>query len=278
VRLSVATNFESALIRGIRAYPVLELYGKLREDAIGGGRAPYQLAPVTRRQLVRHVAEAHEAGIEFNYLLNASCLGNREMTRGGQKAIEKLLDWICQVGVDSVTVATPYLLKFIKTRYPRLKVRISLFAGVDRLRKAQMWEEFGADCIVLNSILVNRELKTLERIRRHVACDLELLVNNNCLMGCAMEPSHMNAIAHTAQAADQNKGFFIDWCFLKCTEMKMQNPVNYIRSEWIRPEDLHVYEELGYDRFKIVERDIPTCLCSGSGPTPNATSMATCSS
>ncbi|NUQ66447.1 MAG: U32 family peptidase [Pirellulales bacterium] len=258
MRLSVATNFETELIEAIKGYPVLELYGKLREDAIGGGRAPYQLAKVTRRQLAEHVAHAHRAGIEFNYLLNSSCTGNHEITRAGQRAIESLLDWVCAIGVDSVTVATAYLLRLIKTRYPQLRVRISLFAGVDRVRKAQMWEELGADCIVLDSILVNRELKTLEQIRKHVHCDLELLVNNNCLMSCALSPGHMNAIAHTAQSRHENKGFFIDWCFLKCTEMKLRDPVNYIRSEWIRPEDLHIYEELGYDRFKIVERDIPT--------------------
>jgi hypothetical protein len=40
--------------------------------------------------------------------------------------------------------------------------------------------------------------------------------------------------------------------------MKLQDPVNYIRSEWIRPEDLHLYEDLGYDSFKITERGAPT--------------------
>jgi hypothetical protein len=84
------------------------------------------------------------------------------------------------------------------------------------------------------------------------------MANNNCLTGCAMSPMHMNTLAHTGQSWHDNKGFFIDWCFLKCTEMKLRNPVHYIRSEWIRPEDLHIYEEMGYDLFKIAERDIPT--------------------
>ena len=258
MRLSVATNFDPELVESLKNYPVVELYGKLREDAVAGGRAPFQLAPVTRSQLAAHVKHARAAGIHFNYLLNASCLGNRELTRKGQRAIESLLNWICGIEVNAVTVASPFMLKLIKTRYPQLRVRISLFGGVDRLQKARMWEDMGADCIVLDSILVNRELRSLERIRKAVTCDLELLVNNNCLMGCALSPSHMNAIAHTAQSWHENKGFFIDWCFLKCTEMKLRQPINYIRSEWIRPEDLHVYEQLGYDLFKIVERDIPT--------------------
>jgi len=258
MRLSVAANFDPDLIEAIREYPVVELFGKLREDAVGGGRASYQLSPVSRKKFAEHVRQARSAGIGFNYLLNASCLGNRETTRPGQREIGKLLDWICEIGVSSVTVASPYLLALVKTRYPALSVRISVFGGVDRVRKAQMWEEMGADCIVLDSILVNRELAALEQIRRAVRCDLELLVNNNCLSGCALSPAHMNALAHAAQTGQGNGGFLIDWCFLKCTEWKLRDPVNYIRSEWIRPEDLTVYEEMGYDLFKIAERDIPT--------------------
>ena len=34
--------------------------------------------------------------------------------------------------------------------------------------------------------------------------------------------------------------------------------MNYLRANWIRPEDLHLYEELGYHNFKIVERNTPT--------------------
>jgi len=258
MRLSVATNFDPELIEKLKGYPVVELFGKLREDAVGGGRASYQLGRISRRRLAEHVAQATAAGISFNYLLNASCLGNMEITRKGQKEINRLLEWISSIGVTSVTVATPFMLQLVKTRFPRLKVRISVFGGVDRVRKAQMWEEMGADCIVLDSILVNREFETLRRIRETIRCDLELMANNNCLTGCSMSPMHMNALAHSGQSGHANKGFFVDWCFLKCTAMKLEEPVNYIRSEWLRPDDLPVYEEMGYDLFKIAERDLPT--------------------
>lgn len=258
MRLSVATNFDPALLDAIRGRPVDELFGKLRDDAAGGGRASYQFPRISRERLAEHVRQARRAGISFNYLLNASCLGNREITRRGQREMEELVSWLAGIGVASVTVASPYLLRLVKTRYPALRVRVSVFGGIDRVRKAQMWEELGADGLVLDGILVNRELATLARIRRAVRCDLELLVNNNCLSGCALSPAHMNALSHAAQSWHENGGFFIDWCFLACTEMKLREPVNYIRSDWIRPEDLPVYEALGYDRFKIAERGLPT--------------------
>ncbi len=258
MRLSVAANFDPGLIEAIKDYPVVELFGKLPEDAVGGGRASYQLGRLGRRRLAAHVRHARSAGIGFNYLLNASCLGNREITRAGQREIDELCGWLVGIGVTSVTVASPHLLKIVKTRFPSLSTRVSVFAGVDRVRKAQQWEDLGADAIVLDNLLVNREFRTLERIRRSVRCDLELLVNNNCLSGCALAASHMNALAHAGQSWHGNRGFFIDWCFLACTETKLREPVNYLRSEWIRPEDLPVYEGMGYDLFKIAERDIPT--------------------
>lgn len=260
MRLSVATNFQDDLVEGLAGYPVVELYGKLREDAAGGGRAPHQLAPVSRQQVAEHVRLAASRGIGFSYLLNAACQGNREITRRGQRDLEALLGWVCEIGASAVTVATPYLLTLVKTRFPQLRVRVSVFAGVDRVRKAQMWEELGADCIVLDSLLVNRELATLRQIRAKVGCELELLANNNCLQGCALSPMHMTTLAHASQSWHQNKGFFIDWCLLKCTSMRLDDAVNYIRADWIRPEDLALYEAIGYDRFKLVERDLPTSI------------------
>ena len=91
-----------------------------------------------------------------------------------------------------------------------------------------------------------------------MTCDLELMVNNYCIQSCAYAAYHNATLAHSSQTGHHTKGFFIDWCFLKCSGMKLEEPVNYLRAEWIRPEDLHLYEDLGYDRIKIVERGAPT--------------------
>jgi hypothetical protein len=50
----------------------------------------------------------------------------------------------------------------------------------------------------------------------------------------------------------------IDWCVMKCSYDKLKDPVQYLRSEFIRPEDLGLYREIGYDSFKVLERGAPT--------------------
>ena len=258
MKLSVATNFDSALIEAIKDYPVHELYGKLQTDFIGGGRSSYILSKVTKKHLRDHVRLARKNGIGFNYLLNAACLDNREITRRGQKEIYQLLDWVSQQEVSAVTVANPLLLRIIRKHFPHLKVRISVFAGVDHLRKAKYWEENGADIICLDSLGVNREFKTLKSILAGLSCKVELLTNNSCLQSCPLSQTHMNLLAHSSQSAHQSKGFVIDHCLLECSKQKLAQPVNFIRADWIRPEDIALYESIGIENFKIVERNLPT--------------------
>ena len=258
MRLSVATNFDDRLIERIREYPVFEVYGKLPADLVGGGRASLMLGPLSARDLRRHIATVHRHGLEFNYLLNAACLDNLELTRGGRRRIHRFLGWLRDLEVDAVTVAIPFLLEFVKQHFPELRVRVGVFAEADHVLNVKHWAAMGADSITLNSPFVNRELETLAEIRRAATCDLELLVNNSCLQSCPFTAYHKVTLAHASQAGHASRGFFVDYCYLKCSFLKLLDPVNYVRSDWIRPEDLARYEALGYTTFKLTERNAPT--------------------
>lgn len=258
MRLSVACNFDEALIDGLADYPVRELYGKVTRDFAGGGRPSFYLPSVDRAQVERTVASAHRRGIEFNYLLNASCMGNEEYSRDGQRRIREILDWVSEIGCDSVTVGTIFLLQIVKRCYPQLKARISAHRFTDSPRKARFWEDHGADCIVLNETAFARELALLRTIREAVSCDLSLIVNNSCRQDCAIAGTHATSLSHGSRCADGKQGVHLDYHMLFCLDYRLREPVNYVRANWIRPEDLHHYEALGIDNFKIVERNTPT--------------------
>jgi hypothetical protein len=40
----------------------------------------------------------------------------------------------------------------------------------------------------------------------------------------------------------------------------MEDPSRFIKAAWIRPEDLGVYESMGYTTFKLLERGIPSSV------------------
>ena len=259
MRLSVACNFDDTLIDGLDGYPVYEVYGKVTKDFAGGGRPSFYLPTADRATVERTVKKVHAKGIEFNYLLNASCMGNTEYTREGNRHIRESLDWVSEIGVDTVTVGQIYLLQLIKRCYPKLKVRISAHRFTDSVRKARFWEDHGADCIVLNETAFARELEALRTIREAVKCDLSLIVNNSCRQDCAIAGTHATSLSHGSQHQKGKKASLpLDYHMLFCLDYRLREPVNYVRANWIRPEDTHYYEEMGIDNFKIVERNTPT--------------------
>lgn len=258
MKFSVATNFQPDLIDSIKAYPVTELFGKLPSDSMGGGRASAMLSPLGIKQFRDHVEKAAKNGIGFNYLINPACVDNREYTRQGQNDLERLLGVVEDCGVTAVTISLPFLLPIIKKRHPALKVRIGVYARVDNVAKAKFWEESGADCITLESISINRDFAMLNAIRQAVKLELQLIANSNCLMFCPLSGQHMVNLSHASQKNHASRGFMIDYCALRCSAEKLKDPSNYLRSEFIRPEDLELYMQSGFTSFKILERGAPT--------------------
>ena len=259
MKLSVACTFDDELLEGLAGYPVYEIFGKLTSDTFGGGRPSFYLPQVDRADLERYVAKTHQAGIEFNYLLNASAMGNLEYSRQGQKEIDEILEWIDGIGVDSVTVANIFFLRLIKRRHPRLKVRVSSHRFTASPRQVRFWADNGADYIVVNEVSIHREfalLETMQKAAEAEGVELQLIVNNWCRQECAIAGNHAVCLSNASQTG--SKGFPLDYCSLVCNQLRLDEPVNYLRANWIRPDDLPIYEQMGYENFKIVERNTPT--------------------
>jgi collagenase-like PrtC family protease len=203
----------------------------------------------------RYIRQLDRHGIAFNYLLNGACFGNREWTRAWQKRVTALLERLGDLGVRRLTVSTPFLLELIKRRFPDFKVKAGIYAQVDTPRRARFWEDLGADAITVESFSINRNFPRLAAIRQAVSCDLQLIVNHVCLPNCPMQSYHQNGFAH---ASDDSGTLFIDYCLLRCSRLRINDPSQFIKSAWIRPEDLGAYEALGYTTFKLLERGIPS--------------------
>lgn len=255
MRLSVAANYDPDLVGKLAGLPVVEVYGKFPADLVGGGRPSYMGTPLSRRELAAYVAELERHDIGFNYLLNSSCLGNREWGRAWQKKLMRLLERLGSMGVRRLTVSTPYLLERIKAAFPQFHVKAGIYAQIDTPRRARFWRDLGADALTLESFSINRDFATLRAIRAAVDGELHLIANHPCLPNCAMQPYHQNGFAH---GSDGSRGLFIDYCFLHCTMQRLEDPSMLIKAGWIRPEDIGFYEQMGYEHFKLLERGIPS--------------------
>ncbi|MBU3933662.1 MAG: U32 family peptidase [Candidatus Omnitrophica bacterium] len=263
LRFSIPTNFQRDLIPNLtKNKNIEELYGKLSRDIVGGGRASAVLPFVSKKRLTQHILEAHKNGLKFNYLLNSTCLDNLEWSISWQRTFRKLLDYLVKIGVDRVTIGIPYLLEVIKKKYPELEVCVSVQTGIKSLPQAKFWENLGADEVTL-FMDINRNFPLLSNTRKEINCKLKLIANLACLYGCPFYHYHANLQSHASQVSHPSKGFVVDYCTLRCRLIRLTRPEEFIRSRWIRPEDIKIYEELGIDTLKFVNRDMRTeAICS----------------
>lgn len=259
MKISLATNFDDDLIDQIKDYPVYEIYGKLKNDFVGGGRPDNTLKDIETEFFERHVKKVRSAGIRFNYLLNGSCISNNEQDPKWVKEFIKFLKYLKRIGVNALTLTNPYLLMIIKKYFKDdFYIRVSTFACVDSYAKASFWESIGADYICADFVKINRDFKTLEYIQSHLKhAKLEILVTNSCIKNCPMIYSHTNGLSH-ASSKNNNTSTYEDWSLLFCQKKELFDTSEYIKSPWVRPEDIKYYEDIGIEHFKITERGFPT--------------------
>jgi collagenase-like PrtC family protease len=258
MELTIPTNWSKDFLDSVDLSRVSEVYGKLPSDAVGGGRASAVFKSVSKAAARDQIRAIRARGIRFNYLLNATCMDNLEFTRAGRKRLRALLDWICESGADSVTLALPQLVALVKKQYPQLRVSVSTNVMVDNLERVRYWEEFGVDQITLSYSDVNRDFAELKRIADHAKCDIQLICNLICRRHCPFQAAHSNFHSHASQSGHVNKRFPVDYCCLFCLIRIFSDPSEIMRSGWIRPEDLKAYEAIGIHRFKLVERGMNT--------------------
>ena len=258
MQLLVPTNWDPALILPLsKLQAEVQLYGVLPSSMIGAGGTGPDNVRMVANEVEEYIEQANSAGLKFDYLLNAPSMSNMEWDENTHQELLMHLNWITGIGADSVTVTIPYLVELIKRQFPSLKVRVSTIAHVNSVARAKLFESLGADSITLD-INVNRSFGALKAIRNTVSCELTVLLNNLCLYQCPYEYYHHDGLGHASQNYNPLKGSYVDYCVLRCTLDRLRDVSQVIKCRWVRPEDIHIYEEIGIDAFKISGRAMPT--------------------
>lgn len=258
MKISLATNFDDELIDRIKNYPVYEVYGKLNYDIIGGGRPGNYIKEQNKENFERHIKKVRDNGINFNYLLNSACVSNLNQDKEWIENLKSFLIYLKSIGVNALTISNPYIVEFVKREFSDdFIIRVSSFACIDSYEKAKYWDMLGVDIICVDFCKVNRNFKMLKYMVDHLKCKIELLCTNSCLKDCPMIHTHVNDIAHASILNSGNEKYE-DWGLQFCQYYQLNNVEEYIKSPWIRPEDIAMYEKIGIEHFKITERDFTT--------------------
>jgi collagenase-like PrtC family protease len=249
-RLILPTNWDPALLTVFAELEPAYVYGSLASEATL--RSPLELPEVTEAAVAEHVRALAARRIPFVYVMNGSCLGNREYSEEGRADLLQKLEWLREVGAAAVVTANPFVMELVRQNFADLELHVSVLAEVNDPRKARFFESLGASVIHVDP-QANRDFPRLRAIRRAVRCRLSVVVNEGCLLSCPIRGYHANLLSHAGESIAGR--FHVDYCYYRCSLARDADPVEYVRMPWIRPQDLGRYEEIGFDYFKLAGRE-----------------------
>ncbi|HUE37853.1 MAG TPA: U32 family peptidase [Candidatus Binatia bacterium] len=251
MKLVVPAVYEESYLAAMAPLPISHYYGASAADA--GLRANSDLPSIADDALAAYVSKIHAQDQRFFYCLNVACLGNREFTAEGQRWLVERLGWMSEIGCDGVVLSNPYLVAFAKKRFPSLLVAVSSANGIDSVDKVLYFQAQGVDVVYLPEY-VNRDFPLLRQLCKRTSVRLVALANTGCMIQCPIRAYHSTITSHAR--ASLELGAYVDYPLLWCTKEKLHDPAQMVKSPLIRPEDLHAYEELGIEEFKLAGREM----------------------
>ena len=255
MKLVVPYNWDEVLIKTFDNDTVDAFYAKSRLDEYGGGR-PACIVPEASMELIAsHIQKARAKGFGFNYLLNASCYGNVPFGKAFESRFRALMDFLCSAGITGVTVADERMIHLVKKHYSWLRISLSLFAMVTTVEQARRYEDIGVTDILLNN---PNDFDLIRAIRKAVSCDIILLANLGCNFFCNVGMMHSFFDSHASQTSHRSNKVFLDHHVLLCSIRKLENLDSILKTCFVRPEDVYIYESLGVNKLKLVDRSSPT--------------------
>jgi collagenase-like PrtC family protease len=137
---------------------------------------------------------------------------------------------------------------------PDLKIKASSVCQINSPLKAKFYDELGIKRIVLDED-IHRRFDILTNIRKVYTGDLEVIVNSYCLNDCPYKMFHYNSLSFSH--IDKTT---YPYYSTRCKHSHI-GAENFMKLNWIRPEDIHYFSETGIDYFKLQGR---TTVSSGN--------------
>ncbi len=228
---------------------IRETYGQLTEGYMHmSGRAKSTIPPIDMKNLEKYVEFSNKNGIEFNYTLNAACFGNYEFSDVGILEIRRLLSDLHNIGIRNLTLTTPAIIELVKSIAPDMNIKASAICQINSVKKMNYYINSGVERFVVDPD-ITRNFTLLRNMVELGMDKMEIIINDKCMKDCAYKIFHYNQTAH-----DNNKRAE-SYYFMNCGVQKCGNPQAFLNLNWIRPEDLHLYENMGIRYFKVEGRE-----------------------
>lgn len=266
----VGTNFDLALLDKIvelnKKYPcslINEVYGSTREMAFVAARPDFRLPDVKNSQLEEYVRRCNYLGICFNYTLNTINPGSkRELVEWKKQAIQDYVQYLWDIGIYRVTVANPVIMEIIREVNKDIEFEVSTILHVDAVTQIKYLHDQYKIKKVCCGIHKNRSVSFLKRAAEYCNKNgiiFEILANEFCSNAGEGYTTHCSYrdscyIFHASDVTAEDAKSLDGYPMQHCIKARDTDPFNWLRTRFVRPQDLHLYRSIGITQFKVSGR------------------------
>ncbi|MFA7232292.1 MAG: hypothetical protein WC071_13555 [Victivallaceae bacterium] len=186
-------------------------------------------------------------GIKLDLLFNANCYGAKAVSQQLENEVGSILDHLRDIGMptDIVTTTSLTIARTVKKYFPETEVRASVNMRLGTIQAMRYVSGLFDSFYIQRDI--QRDLQAVRKIKSW--CDdngkgLYMLANSGCLRYCPGQTFHDNLVAHDAEI-DEMKNI-PGWTPHVCWNLyrKPENFAEILKATWIRPEDIHYYDDI----------------------------------
>ncbi|MCD7790872.1 MAG: U32 family peptidase [Bacteroides thetaiotaomicron] len=241
-----------------------EFYGSRRESANLTARPEFRLQDISREKFCEYVQRLHSDGIEFNYTLNTNYIGSKEQINNRETEIKGYIAYLKDAGVDTITVTLPYMAELVRKVSTDIGIEVSTIAHLDSVTQIKLWEERYGITKVCMSLNKNRDVAFLRNAAEYCSkhnIAITLLANEFCGNGVLAESEtgatgcifrdhcyQLHSVGYEDNCKLEN-----DYPMGDC--ISSRNSIEtWVKMNYIRPEDMKLYNRIGINRFKITGR------------------------
>ena len=197
--------------------------------------------------LVEDLRLLKQNGIGLNLLLNGNCYGGEAVSNVLENRVRSIIEYLEYVvgGVDNVTTTSPFIASVIKKYYSSIRVRASVNMRITDVNSMAYLEKYYDEFYIQRDF--NRDFKHIKRMKKWAdehGKKLSILANSGCMKYCSGQIFHDNLVAHESENVQLKNDSDFKGNICHDFYSTPENRHKLISNTWIRPEDLHLYEDL----------------------------------
>ncbi len=202
-------------------------------------------------QIEKELTQIKNMGLRLTLLMNANCLGGDGVSQQQANFVLSLVEHLSEnIGLDTVTTASPLIACVIKKHFKKIDVRASVNMRIGTVKGMEYLADLFDDFCIQRDY--NRDLGRIAELKVWADAHgkkLSLLANSGCLRFCSGQTFHDNLVAHEKEVAGRRN--IDEWNPCVCWRyfQDRHNWVSLLQNTWIRPEDIDQYAPW----FKVVK-------------------------